>query len=63
MSHVPVEFDPEAIAEAKEAFHWYAKRSQRAADGFIAELTLRLLESANSRSYLPATCMARVAVY
>src|SRR5690349_5996314 len=38
MSNVRVEFDPEAIAEAHEAFHWYAKRSQRAADGFIAEL-------------------------
>ena len=38
MSHVRVELDPEAIAEAQEAFHWYAKRSQRAADGFIAEL-------------------------
>jgi plasmid stabilization system protein ParE len=38
MSHIPVELDPEAIAEAEEAFHWYAKRSQRAADGFVAEL-------------------------
>ena len=38
MSHVRVEFDPEAIAEAQEAFHWYAKRSERAAGGFIAEL-------------------------
>ncbi|WP_428305995.1 type II toxin-antitoxin system RelE/ParE family toxin [Lacipirellula sp.] len=38
MSHVRVEFDPEAIAEAQEAYRWYAKRSQRAADGFIAEL-------------------------
>jgi plasmid stabilization system protein ParE len=38
MSHVRVELDPDAVAEAQEAFHWYAKRSQRAADGFVTEL-------------------------
>lgn len=38
MSRIRVELDPEAVAEAQEAFHWYAKRSQRAADRFIAEL-------------------------
>jgi plasmid stabilization system protein ParE len=42
MSHLPVELDPEAIAEAQEAFHWYAKRSQRAADRFLAELDVAL---------------------
>lgn len=42
MSHMPVELDPEAIAEAEEAFHWYAKRSQRAADGFVAELDVAI---------------------
>ena len=38
MSQVRVELDPEAMTKAHEAFHWYAKRSQWAADGFIAEL-------------------------
>jgi plasmid stabilization system protein ParE len=38
MSRISVELDPEAVAEAEEAFHWYAKRSQRAADAFVAEL-------------------------
>lgn len=42
MSHLRVELDPEAIAEAEEAFYWYAKRSQRAADGLLAELDVAI---------------------
>jgi plasmid stabilization system protein ParE len=38
MEPLSIDFDPEAAAEANEAYCWYAKRSQRAADAFIAEL-------------------------
>jgi toxin ParE2 len=38
MATLPAQFDPEASAEAEEAYHWYAKRSQRAADAFMVEL-------------------------
>ncbi|MBA3481656.1 MAG: type II toxin-antitoxin system RelE/ParE family toxin [Pirellulales bacterium] len=38
----PLEFDPDAEGEVAEAYTWYAKRSQRAADGFIAELDAAL---------------------
>jgi plasmid stabilization system protein ParE len=34
----PIEVDPAALDEAREAFRWYAKRSLRAADAFMAEL-------------------------
>jgi len=43
MSRVQVEFDPEAIDEAQEAFRWYSKRSQRAADNFVAELDVAIV--------------------
>jgi len=33
-----VEFDRAAIEEGEEAYHWYAKRSQRAADALMTEL-------------------------
>jgi plasmid stabilization system protein ParE len=38
MAVKPIGFDPAAEDEATEAYHWYAKRSQRAADAFLAEL-------------------------
>jgi plasmid stabilization system protein ParE len=38
IAKLPVDFDPAASDEAQEAYRWYAKRSQRAADAFIAEL-------------------------
>jgi plasmid stabilization system protein ParE len=38
MANLPIEFEPAAAEEAEEAYRWYAKRSQRAADAFIAEL-------------------------
>jgi len=33
-----VEFHPEAIAEARAAYQWYAERDLSAANAFIAEL-------------------------
>ena len=38
MAGKPVEFHPEAIAEAEAAVDWYLHRSRRAAEGFILEL-------------------------
>jgi plasmid stabilization system protein ParE len=38
MGPYPVEFDPRAIAEAREARLWYAARSPLAAARFMAEL-------------------------
>ena len=43
MAHLPVEFEPAATDEAQDAYRWYAKRSQRAADAFIAELDRAVL--------------------
>jgi plasmid stabilization system protein ParE len=34
MSPLPIEFHPEARTDALEAYHWYAKRSERAAEAF-----------------------------
>lgn len=34
------EYHPEAIAEAAEAYRWYAERSEEAAENFWAELRL-----------------------
>ena len=38
MSNHEFEYHPEAIGEAWEAFHWYAERSEAAADDFWDEL-------------------------
>jgi plasmid stabilization system protein ParE len=38
MSNHEFEYHPEAILEAWEAFHWYADRSETAADNFWEEL-------------------------
>ena len=38
MSPPSLEFHPDAIAEARAAREWYAKRSPAAADAFMAEL-------------------------
>lgn len=38
MPNLEFAYHPEAVAEASEAFHWYAKRSETAADGFWNEL-------------------------
>jgi len=38
MPHLPVEFDPFAIAEARAAYRWYRQRSVPAAERFIEEL-------------------------
>jgi plasmid stabilization system protein ParE len=34
----PIDVDPAALDEAREAYRWYAAKSQRAADAFMAEL-------------------------
>ena len=39
MSGKPVEFHPEALAEAEAAVVWYRERSFRAAEAFTDELT------------------------
>jgi plasmid stabilization system protein ParE len=39
MSGRPVEFHPEALAEAEAAVAWYRERSFRAAEAFTDELT------------------------
>jgi toxin ParE1/3/4 len=38
MSGKPVEFHPEALAEAEAALAWYGERSVRAAEAFLSEL-------------------------
>ncbi len=38
MAPLPVEFHPEAVAEASAAVRWYKERSDSAADAFLAEL-------------------------
>ncbi len=38
MARQPVEFHPEAIAEARTAFEWYRQRSEGAAAAFLTEL-------------------------
>jgi plasmid stabilization system protein ParE len=38
MSEIPVSFHPDAVAEADAAVAWYAIRSPRAAERFLAEL-------------------------
>ncbi|MBI4164482.1 MAG: type II toxin-antitoxin system RelE/ParE family toxin [Acidobacteria bacterium] len=38
MSGKPVEFHPEALAEAEAALAWYQERSLRAAEVFVREL-------------------------
>lgn len=38
MSGKPVEFHPEALAEAEAALAWYLERSSRAAEVFLGEL-------------------------
>ena len=38
MARPGVEFHPEAIAETRAAYEWYAERNPVAADAFIAEL-------------------------
>jgi len=34
----PVDFHPEAVAEARAALDWYWERSEEAANSFLAEL-------------------------
>ncbi len=36
----PVEFHPDAVAEARAAFQWYRARNERAAELFLTELDL-----------------------
>ncbi len=38
MPNLPFEYLPEAILEAHEAFHWYARKSPRVAEHFWEEL-------------------------
>ena len=38
MGAKPVEFHPEALAEAEAALAWYGERSSGAAEGFLTEL-------------------------
>jgi hypothetical protein len=37
---VQFEYLPDAIEEAWEAYHWYAERSDSAAEGFLRQLQL-----------------------
>jgi plasmid stabilization system protein ParE len=38
MALLPIEVHPEAIAEAREAHQWYARRCEAAAEKFMDEL-------------------------
>ncbi len=42
MDHQAIELHPDAIAEARDAREWYAKRSSVAADAFMAELDVAI---------------------
>ncbi len=42
MALLPIEFDPEAIAEAREAREWYARRSEAASERFVDELDVAI---------------------
>lgn len=42
MPLLPIEFLPDAIAEAREARQWYAQRSESAAERFMDELDVAI---------------------
>ena len=42
MAERPVEFHPDAVAEARAAFEWYQARNERVAGLFLAELDLAI---------------------
>ena len=49
----PIEWDPEAVAEAAAAYEWYKARSRTVADRFMAELdcaVAQILDSPESWS-------------
>jgi plasmid stabilization system protein ParE len=50
---VPVELDPRAEAEAREAFRWYLDRSPRAAEAFERELTSAIEQIGESPATFP----------
>src|SRR4051794_9258881 len=54
MNSIPVEFHPLAIAEARAARRWYARRSPEAADRFIAELDRAIDPISSNPSICPS---------
>jgi putative addiction module component (TIGR02574 family) len=54
-----IRLHPNAIAEARAAYEWYAERNLTAANFFIAELDSALVKSKPIRSVGPCTWMAR----
>ena len=42
MAERPVEFHPDAVAEARAAFEWYQERNESAAGLFLTELDLAI---------------------
>ena len=54
MDQAPLEFHPEAIAEARSAREWYAERNEQAAERFIAELDEAIESIRNAPHQWPA---------
>jgi plasmid stabilization system protein ParE len=57
MSPTPVDFDRRAIAEARSAWRWYARRSPAAAARFQAELDRAVAEIGSTPSRWPQYIM------
>ncbi len=53
MAERPVEFHPDAVAEARVAFEWYQVRNERAAGLFLAELDLAIARIAETPERWP----------
>ena len=51
---VPIEFHPEAAAEAAAAMAWYGERSRKAAAAFLAELDVACERVAGAPNRYPA---------
>jgi hypothetical protein len=51
MALLPIEFHPEAVAEAHDACEWYAVRSEAAAERFM-EFTSAFLDVLPQRAHL-----------
>lgn len=54
MPPLPIDFHPEAVAEARETYRWYEERSPEAAELFLAELDRALKSIADAPRRWPA---------
>ena len=62
MSGKPVEFHPEALAEAEAALAWYRERSLRTAEVFVSELEKAIEAVSEPRTAGHCSTQARGAI-